>query len=164
MSRARLLPVYEGEAGALQLALQMNWARCLQRQAQPLDGSRRANIAVALAEAARARTATANSDRIAGTAPEQMAQGPLVKALFLRAKCHIEHKDWKRAESDLVAAGELDEGNKEVAALLGKLPKLKEKQHRANKKLSKEMSKWVAGQQEAIDGGLAQSGGGAAHQ
>ena len=60
----RLVPVYaEEDMTTLHVSLQMNWARCYLQQKQPGDGSARANIAVALAEAALARLKQANLDR-----------------------------------------------------------------------------------------------------
>ena len=52
-------------------------------------GAKRANVAVALAEADRARTVLANSDRIAGTTPVEVPTAGLVKAIYLRAQCLV---------------------------------------------------------------------------
>jgi hypothetical protein len=55
-------------------------------------GAKRANIAVALAEADRARTVLANNDRIAGTTPAEVPTASLVKAIYLRAQCLVRHR------------------------------------------------------------------------
>lgn len=55
----------------------------------------------------------------------------------------VAHKEWKRAEADLSLALSLDGENAAVLKLQKQLPKLKERQFRDNKKLSKEMSKWL---------------------
>ncbi len=52
-------------------------------------GAKRANIAVALAEADRARAVQANNDRIAGTSPLEVSTAALVKAIYLRAQCLV---------------------------------------------------------------------------
>jgi hypothetical protein len=52
-------------------------------------GAKRANIAVALAEADRARIVQANNDRIAGTSPAEVPTAGLVKAIYLRAQCLV---------------------------------------------------------------------------
>jgi hypothetical protein len=57
--------------------------------------------------------------------------------------CQVAHKEWKRAEADLSLALALDNENAAVLKLQRQLPKLKERQFRDNKKLSKEMSKWL---------------------
>ena len=54
-------------------------------------GVKRANIAVALAEADRARIVQANNDRIAGSAPVEVPTAALVKAIYLRAQCLVIH-------------------------------------------------------------------------
>lgn len=106
---SRCTPLHAREEGvaALQLSCHMNWARCLKELKRPHDGSKRANIAVALAEADRARAVQTNNDRIAGLAPIPLEKTPLVKAVYLRAQCYVIHKEWKRAEADLSLALEL---------------------------------------------------------
>ena len=52
-------------------------------------GAKRANVAVALAEADRARIVLANNDRIAGTPPVEVPSAGLVKAIYLRAQCLV---------------------------------------------------------------------------
>jgi hypothetical protein len=69
-------------AAALQLSLHMNWARCLKSLKRLHDGAKRANIAVALAEADRARTVAANNDRIAGTSPVSPSVRPRFSSLY----------------------------------------------------------------------------------
>ena len=55
----------------------------------------------------------------------------------------VAHKEWKRAEADLGLALALDGENAAVLKLQRQLPKLKERQFRDNRRLSKEMSKWL---------------------
>ena len=74
--------------------------------------------------------------RIAGLAPQQLSPAmlqQLVKALYLRAQCHVAHSAWKRAEADLEAAAQLDAGNKAVQGLLRKIPALKKRQQKDNR-------------------------------
>ena len=154
VSRCTPLHAHADGIAALQLSCHMNWARCLKELKRPHDGSKRANIAVALAEAARARAVAVNNDRIAGLAPVALEKTPLVKAVYLRAQCYVTHKEWKRAESDLSLALQLDPENATVAKLLRQLPKMKERQVRDNKRLSKEMSQWLAKESDAVEAGL----------
>jgi hypothetical protein len=75
-------------------------------------------------------------------------------AVYLRAQCYVSHKEWKRAEADLSLALRLDAENSAVAKLIRQLPKQKERQIRDNKRLSKEMSQWLAKESDAVEAGL----------
>jgi hypothetical protein len=158
VSLRRLLPVLgaadDEEGRALQLALHMNWARALLKRKRPAEGCARANVATALAEAGRARVAADNRARIAGTAPRPQPQSAVVKALYLRAQCCVAHKSWRKAEADLAQAMELEPTNKAVASLQRKLPALREKKRKEDRRLAKEVSRWLADNEEALDNGL----------